>query len=658
MPEALKIISDITTEPFRTKRVVSLSERVHEAAVRSLRHRMIADFDNTLSDNHDSALSLMLECLVNLTFGTEAGRFALPLPCGAGKTQGVVALARALHGVGVETGNPFCGRSLLIAQTQIESLISLRKDMIAAGVPANAIGLMYSGDEREVPPTTDNDTRPILLVSHARVRGTGAYRKFDAVTRYRGGRRSCLIWDEVLLSTGSYLVTDVDAAAAAASADVYASHEDRPHQRECATYLSQCRALIEAEVARQRAGNTPSKITLPSLQEGVEDHFTTAFRGWAGKHKTALECLVSMHGMDARIASLKDPETAQEIGLIAFSVSVPDAFESIAILDAGHAVNRLVALDKRIKLAPGFDERGVINPYRDGVIKRYGAVTVNFAYGSSGRRQTEKDWDALDDKEAPREVVEVVKRIPANEHVLIWTFKHGGSRRSPDLPKLIRQRLSQAGVDVTAKINGRDRITIETFGRHVGFNNWSHVENVIFAGVLHRDRLDLLASSIAQVRDVMVDPDRLIPLAEVERGEVAGVLYQAISRGRSRFTDDGAAKPMKVWLRHHDRHVRGELNKLLPGVQWAKWYGPEERGGKTEAVAAQIELELSKLAASKVSVKKFKIAAGLASVADQTFKDARELLVQSGRLHAAGWMQDGRSFVPAAQHHGFTVEAA
>ncbi len=676
----------------------SIAQRVHQDAIRTLRHRMVTDFDNTLSDSHDRALSLMLEGMVSQAFQIETGRLAYPLPCGAGKTQGVVALVRALHGVGEEVGQPFCGRSLLVAQNQIEALITLYNDLIKAGVPAAAVGLVYSGEPRSVLPTTENDRRPVLLVSHERVRGTGDAGKWDAVTQYRPrfassrpksrqedlmtptlpllgqvsltrtreGPRDLLIWDEVLLSTHAFSITTEAAAGVTGWVTSSAKESSRPYRRECAAYIAECWSLIDAERNRQVAGERPRAVILPTIPEGLQQAYLDAFKHLSKGDTSVFRTLVEMHGMAARFTFVKDPQAENNTaGMVSFEVAVPDAHENIAILDAGHAVNRLVALDKRIGYAVGFGEKGVITGKDTfAPVKTFETLTIHTAYGSSGRESTEKDWASDQDRQAPREVVDAIKSIPENEHILIWTFKPDSWRK--DLPKLIKDRLLRAGVDPNAKLpdpkhpddrtKDRPRITIETFGRHVGHNNWAHVENVLFAGVLQRDRFDLLASSMAQVRNILTDGRDLIPVSEVSRGEVAGVLVQAINRGRCRYTDNGTARPMKVWLRHNDRHIREELNKLLPGAQWVKWYGSEGRGDKIDSIATKIKEALLSLPADVVSIsaRKLKQTAGLENVPNQTFIKARDQL----DLASMGWSLDGRSFVRSAQHHGFRDEAA
>ncbi|TWS94987.1 hypothetical protein [Reyranella sp. CPCC 100927] len=647
-----------------------LSDRAHSIVTKRL-----IDYGSIPSGAHSQALMVTAGGLAWQLYAISPrhrARRAYPLPCGTGKTQSVVAFAQALYEIGLEDGRPWCGKSFLVAQTQIDSLIALRRDMIAAGIPEDDIGLIYSGEEREVPPTTDNSRRPVLLVAHAKIKRTGdSAGKLEEVTQYRPRPlkalstlsidlrpltrpRDLLIWDEVLLSTQAHSIATEDASALAAGASARCEEAPAPFRKECADYLARCWSLIKIERERQLAGHEPSKVTLPSIPEDLELPYIQAFKKMAKGDTNAFATLVEMNGMDARFTFLVEPGKDRRGGMVSFEVSVPDAFDNIAILDAGHAVNRLVRLDSRIGLAIGFDKLGVV--------KSYDNVEVHFANGSSGRSPTEKDWDSMAEKQSVSEIIATVKAIPAEEHVLIWTFKHSGYWRAPDLPTLIKKRLAAAGVDVEAKINGRDRISVATFGRHIGFNDWSRVENVIFAGVLQRDRFDLLSSSIAQVRDIMADTDRLIPVTEVSLGEVAGTLYQAISRGRCRDTVDGQAKPMKVWLRHHDRKIREELNALLPSAQWSRWYGSEARGGKIDGVAEKVEAALSSLPqdVASISVRKFKEQCGLKDAPNKTFQKAWATLAER-----VEWTLSGRSFVRlehagamAAPRLGFKDETA
>ena len=130
----------------------------------------------------------------------------------------------------------------------------------------------------------------------------------------------------------------------------------------------------------------------------------------------------------------------------------------------------------------------------------------------------------------------------------------------------------------------------------------------------------------------------------VKTSEIAHSLYQAMSRGSCRVAENGEAGPMTVWLMHNDAAVKPLLERVMPGVSFAKWQPKciEVRVTKTEETAKAIEAILSNLPleVSKVSAKELKNVGKLSRIPDRSFREARDQA-----LSRVPWQLDGRSFV-------------
>ena len=68
----------------------------------------------------------------------------------------------------------------------------------------------------------------------------------------------------------------------------------------------------------------------------------------------------------------------------------------------------------------------------------------------SGRSSVEADFAARksDERKLPREITSVIKSIPEDQAVIVFTFKHRGRKGAVDIPGIIKRDLKTAGVDL------------------------------------------------------------------------------------------------------------------------------------------------------------------------------------------------------------------
>jgi hypothetical protein len=149
---------------------------------------------------------------------------------------------------------------------------------------------------------------------------------------------------------------------------------------------------------------------------------------------------------------------------------------------------------------------------------------------------------------------------------------------------------------------------------------------------MHRSDEDLTGAAIGQTDDLLVDVGGLVSLEEIKRGEIANILYQALSRGSCRFTENGKARPMKAWLVHHDPEIKPVLDKVMPGAVWTDWQGQHGTGfeRKTYGVAVKIAEFLRVLPddVQQISTRQLKATAGLSEVPKRTFTNALTLITE------------------------------
>jgi hypothetical protein len=606
-------------------------------------------YGSTLSDAHARALFTILGRFTMLANGVRTGRWAYAMPCGGGKTQAVVAWATALH----RLGKPY---SVIVSASKVEALCDLKRDLLAAGVPEEKVGLLHSYRYRadlasaarqgapeadgfaSMPATDGNEDRQVLLVTHNRMRGLGTLDQY----LYQGKARDLVIWDESLMVSDHRAVERVGVEAALGYI--------RPHLRldhdagktstkaEAVAYLSATWEALEAELRAQKTeGRKPRAVNAPPLPPETLDAYLSALGG-----NPVLDPLRSLLTMSQ--APLRVVETNQGGGgLVQYDIVVPASFRRIAVLDASWPIRDLERLDKSISEDPLFS----------GDVKHYSAVSVRHLRFNAGRGAMTKEFNqAKEDRKLSAEIVEAVKTIPADEAVMFWTFKPRQVRRgrkwvSLDMADILARDLEEAGIDTTAKLpDGRDRFVFLTWGKETSISEYQHVQNVIFAGVLQRSDADLSGAILGQ-RDELLGDLTHGDVRKVRLSEVAHSLYQAMNRGACRKTINGEAAPMRAWLTFPTDEVRELLTKVMPGIVWEAWEArhvvPKGKGTKIEATAEAIATYLKALPAEtrSVSVRALKTVADIHRLSTLCWQDARD----QGVALVQGWRVEGRSLV-------------
>ena len=155
---------------------------------------------NHPSLDHQHAGWQLLRAMVDQLYWVITGRYAYALHCGAGKTQAVVSLLVAMVSLQVFGS----GKTVMVVAQQVKALCEIKQKLLDAGVPELDVGILHSMTSAAFPSTGD-EKRPIMLVTHARIQQDGS---LPACCRNMDGKlHDLVIWDEALISTDSVTLT-------------------------------------------------------------------------------------------------------------------------------------------------------------------------------------------------------------------------------------------------------------------------------------------------------------------------------------------------------------------------------------------------------------------------------------------------------------------
>lgn len=261
------------------------------------------------------------------------------------------------------------------------------------------------------------------------------------------------------------------------------------------------------------------------------------------------------------------------------------------------------------------------------------------------------------------EIVDVVKRIPTTEAIIVWTFKEKVDwrakqkerRKGVNFKREIEDALADAGVDTKATVpvtRWKDGAAVTTLEPRIIWRHWgqetsdsafAYASNQIFCGVLHRSYLDVASATLGQRDDKWMAIEQS-ELRRIMLSEATHSILQALNRGSCRIIEGNQARPMKAWLFHRDTNLRTELEKVMPGMQWLAWdtkFMAAGIGARTVASMGEF-LDALPESVKRVSVQSMKAQLGLsAAEASTTFTRALSHYLSDHEE----WQRDGRSLV-------------
>ncbi|TWT10634.1 hypothetical protein [Reyranella sp. CPCC 100927] len=614
----------------------------------------------------------------------------MPAGVGVGKTTSIVGFAAGLHRCGLKHGRPFLGKSVLITAFKIEALVELRNDILALGVPADAVGIMFDKDEFKKKdgidrsgwplPTDDPSRCPILLVTHNRVTGTkGDIDRAAPFIKFAGKDRDLVIVDEAL---SAFRAQAFEAGKVRSLRAALEEFERNPAVKLCRDHLAAVLdRLAPAETAEMR-GERAYIATLPVLDPAAQKEILRVVRTTADSvNVMALKKVLDFSGHRVRLIFVKeDADAVDNKAAVARIIPSVPPFPNVVVFDASAVLTQLKDVGSRIRLHDRWKEFMSI--------KDYSTLRIRWRKGSSGRSSVVKRWNSpASDKRSVEEVDEVVgfvKSVPADAACVIFGFKPEDKGGHSNVEQ-IKRRLAKADVVVDPAQDGgyleveefdsagilttvrKPRIMVINWGQHTTTSAFKHATYVCLPSVLHLSDLVQLASVVARTGDEEVKRGLLGEMDDLYAAEHASCIYQAIGRSALRDTVDGKAKPVTVFLWHDNVDVIERLKTVFPGMPEHVDVTPVDATPPTaDAIVGQkIVAGLQSLPtdAGRILVRDFRVKFGMTDgdgVPDATFRRARVAIEQNGSMHRTGWVRQGLSFVStsSAAAFGFTSEAA
>ena len=643
-----------------------------DVAFRKLIDRL-EGFGNKPNTKHQQALRAILGSYSRMATGNLTGRQAFPLFTGGGKTQSIVAWLQAVQTITKQAGG---GVSVSVCASQVEALCELKRDLIGAGIPEDLIALVHSYEPLPAGMSITSpyavasrkyateastpfdlvDSRPILLLTHNRVKGKGGIEQF---MQFQGEPRDLMIWDESLIKAEGHGVQfcKVDGGLEYWKRVEHSIEFSTPIAEETYRYISKALEDIRKETERQKREpqSNPRVLRLPELNADEIRAMKVAL-GNRSETSEAREFLeVSQH--DLRVFL---PPTNQG-GVVRYDILVPPELENIVILDASHNIRRLAHLDGTIKQPAVFPQTAEMVSYRD--------LEVRQLKHNAGRRAIEKAMYRKHNaapRPLTREIVDYVKDLPADEGVLFFTFKPKAVKVSKARSKMfscageIQAAMEAAGIDPEAKLpDGRDRFGWLTHGSETSTSKYRYCKHQVWVGVLYRSEHDIGASAIGQKDDIRA----AVPADEIRSlmsSEIAYRFHQGFGRGPCRVVEDGVAGAQTVLVVYSHPNYRPEelVQSAMPGVVWKEYFGKyitaDTKVDKFARRIAEYLRSIERKGVRKISCDKLKKALHLTTEAKMTITRAIERACEM----TGDWAKEARSVVlKDAEYFGFTSSA-
>lgn len=447
---------------------------------------------------------------------------------------------------------------------------------MSLGVPEEKIGLLHSyqynpdmskgiKEGYASLPSTAKEERQFMLVTHNRVRGSDIDENFHY---YGENKRDLMIYDESLIVSDSFGINFKDFDGDVTK--LIRMHKDDEEYNGIISYLTN--SLSEIQAGFNSLDET-SKVSIVELKD-IDDERLSRYKKLLRKVKGVgtLPQLLEIAHLPLRLINEGNSS------VVTYTMAVPPEIRNILILDASYPIRNLIQMDGSIHDA---EEK---LPYLKCLdtplskLKDFSHVTVKHMNAAGSRDSMTKEFRRdHSDRKVLVDICDVVKSIPVDESVLIFTFKKRNNNEV-DFKLTLEKSLGHVGINSnqTIEFNGevRQRINIVTWGMETSLNDFNHCQHVVLLGVLHRATTDLTSSILGQCNDLALSVTNN-DTYNIQKSELAHLIYQAASRGTCRTVEDGYAKAMTLYLVLKDKNyiIRDTLDKVMPNFQWNVWEG-------------------------------------------------------------------------------------
>ena len=614
-------------------------------------------------------------------------RVAWSVAVGGGKTLTAASLCRAVADLTADDPElkGSLSRGVLYSCRTHKLIAGMLQALEVMGVPREQVGVWHTSDDAAVASIKRGDIGqfPILLTTQAQLQngsarhdGTGLVGDgvgLEELLVY-GGKDRLVVWDEAFQSTLAESA-DTESLSMAFGAlrervkelgpddvlslrEVESEAKRRPSdvlRRDAGRRLLSLLEGVQGPLvkAAKAAGDHPQSVRLPAIDEGVIERLK-AVASWLRTRRSlgpadAIEALAEMTTAGGlSVSMLKGRKGSHTV--VQPVVVISDRLKRLVVLDACYTTNAIAQMDQSLQLASGAMYAG-----RELTPKLFDQVKVHCYCGHSGRGDGMKQEGLAHTAtrlKLIREQVDRISRVPLGETSLVITY----SKREGDpidFKAEIEDRLDEHCPGWRDQVGETQRVTVITWGEHVGANDWRNCRHVFFVGVLRRAWTgDLAGEAFAAARGDVQAYQAQRP-SEIEANQAAQEIMQAIGRGHARATINGHAGELTVHLPYKESAGRfkgmapcpgsplwQELKAMMPGcVLVSDSRAPKASGADLVAEAAERALATVEGNQASTTVLKPLVMAQLpdggAAISDQVFHRGLKLLAERNQARLA-----------------------
>ena len=623
---------------------LSADHGYHQEATRAFEIQQAAAITNgqEWSDDHAHAFRELHQAYVLIGKGMDLGRVAWPLAVGTGKTQSLVAFALAQSSATIPL-------SLLVCMERVDQIAILQRDMVAAGVPPEMIGVYHRKTTREVAeenlvasvPLGSVGNYPFLLATHAlMLRGEDS---IATINTYQGRGRDLVVWDESLIkSQGRHFdLADIEGALGVLRPLVaYTTSDDERDARAAVEFIGSCLGQLRDEFQRTLAGEAARVIEVPKLTAEDDMRYRTGIiealkQGNVLRVESRQRLAEFIEHVQRPVRVVPYLENNRRIGVIHYLTRIPESLSRLVILDASH----------NIRLLTGKHDSTVWTTIADCRIKSFRNVRVTHIVQGAGREKLDTDLPKFASTTVTK-LLGTLQNYPKADSAIIVTFKPSASdvKLNKSHAKHLKRHMRKVGIDPDERhAGGKPRFVFLTWGQHIGVSKYAYCRHVLCVGVLRRDTFDI-ASQIVGQRDDLLSPEasNAQEVKQVVVSEMFHNVIQAAGRGDCRTTRRGEAMPMTLTLLCSEVFEPEWWDEAMPDcVVTVQHPGQRARAEQhvQDSKAIMDALLALPLSIERIASKTLKVTAGLSSMRADVYS---RLLA---KLAVTGWARDGRGFI-------------
>ena len=508
------------------------SPRVVLASMANLRDRF-----RTKAGGHNPspeqwlALEDLVSCLdAQVTGQTEQAVYLCSLDPGIGKTS---ALASYLDTLLAQDDEPYRSCGVLVAMNTLDEIEGFIREV---GIPREMLGVWTSKEELNCLGRHDISNARVLITTHERVtRELKDVPLWSAQSLYYQGQvRKLRVWDEAFMP-GHPISLNVDDVLSVLRT---VRHLSLGMRNQIKATFDEIESLPNGTVYQVSDYLTAHDITIDEMLEAAnaldpKDETSKRLNDAQAEIMTGL-ALVSGKTVKVRLDGRYGNATVD------FHETLPSDLAPILVLDASGRPGVRVTYDDMEK------ERHLVRRLKTAP-KSYRNLTVHVWNRGGGKAAWKDSGDDLLDG-----MVRTILKKPDQEWLIIH---HKPGRGVPDVVKELAKRLSKA---VFAKLHFRN------WGKHKATNKYSHVTNIILAGMLHMRPSQSEARKRLAVGLKPADGDFTeAELKLFELGEHADNILQALCRAGVRVSEGDTCLKCDAYI---ITSVHSGIAKALPAI--------------------------------------------------------------------------------------------